>query len=139
MELTSLSYADLIVQIAIFCALLLDYFVVRKKNLRLHGVLMTTAFVTSTILMVVVMVAPFIAESSEIFEDVLGMESLLFLSHHVLGLVAEILAAFIVFRWVLKTFDASSCKGKNLMRATVSTWLLSILLGIVIFILHFIE
>jgi uncharacterized membrane protein YozB (DUF420 family) len=138
MELTSLSYLDLIIQIAIFGVLVIDYFFIRKKNLRQHGVLMTSAFITNTILIAVVMLPPFLGESTELFRNILEAESLLFLSHHLLGLVAELLGGFMVLRWVVKAFDASFCKGKTLMRATISTWLVSILLGIVLFIWHLI-
>ena len=139
MELTALSYVDLVIQIAILVALVLDYFFIRKKSLRQHGALMTSAFVVSTILLIVIMLPPFLEESTEIIENVFGVESLLFLSHHVFGLVAELLGGFLVLRWVLKASDVSSCKGKNLMRAVVITWIVSILLGIVLFIWHIID
>ena len=138
MELTLLSYLDLVIQIAIFGVLVTDYFFIRKKNLRRHGVLMTSAFITNTILIAVVMLPPFLGESTELFSNILEAESLLFLSHHALGLVAEILGGFLVLRWVVKAVDASFCKGKTLMRATVSTWIGSIILGIVLFIWHLI-
>jgi uncharacterized membrane protein YozB (DUF420 family) len=139
MQLTMLSYLDFIIQIAILGVLVISYFFIRKKNLRQHGALMTSVFVVNTILLVAVMLPPFLSEGTEIFGNILDMDSLLLLSHHVLGLIAELLGAFLVFRWAIKAFNTSFCKGKILMRVTMGTWLASILLGAVIFILHFIE
>jgi len=136
MELTTLSYLDLIIQIAISIALVLDYFLLRKENLKRHGALMTSAFAVNTVSIVAVMLPPFLGQTTEILENVLETESLLFLSHHVLGLIAEILGGFLVLRWVLKTFNESFCRGKTLMRATIGTWLFSILLGFVLFAWH---
>ena len=136
MELTALSYFDLVIQIAIFCVLVVDYFFIKKKNLRLHGLLMTSTFIANTILIAVVMLPPFVGESTELFVNILEAESLLFLSHHVLGLVAELLGGFLVLRWVIKSFNVSFCKGQTLMKATLSTWLVSIILGVVLFIWH---
>jgi uncharacterized membrane protein YozB (DUF420 family) len=136
MELTTLSYFDLIIQIAILIALVLDYFLLRKENLKRHGALMTSAFAVNTVLIVAVMLPPFLGQTTEILENVLEAESLLFLSHHVLGFIVEILGGFLVLRWVLKAFNESFCRGKTLMRVTIGTWLVSILLGIVLFAWH---
>jgi len=139
MELTALSYLDLFVQIAILCVLVLDYFLIQKKNRKIHGIVMTSAFVTNTVLVLVVMLMPFLAESTEIFENIIATENLLFLGHHLLGLITEVLGAFLVLRWVVKGLSTESCKGKTLMRATLSIWFVSILLGILLFLLHFVE
>ncbi|MGF3522776.1 MAG: hypothetical protein ACQXXJ_06745, partial [Candidatus Bathyarchaeia archaeon] len=63
---------------------------------------------------------------------------MLFLSHHIVGLIAELLAGFLVLKWIFRRFDVTLCKGKNLMRTTISTWLVSILLGIFLFLWHLI-
>ena len=139
MELTALSYLDLIIQIAILCVLVLNYYLLQKKSKKLHGLVMTSVFITNTVLIVAVMLLPFLAESTEIFEDITAPESLLFLSHHVLGLITEVLGAFVVLRWIVKGLNPDSCKGKTLMRVTLSVWFVSILLGILLFIIHFVE
>lgn len=134
MELTTLSYLDLILQVGIFFVLIFDYLVLRKKNLKRHGALMTGLFALNTISIVAIMLPPFLGQTAEILENSLEAENLLFLSHHVLRLIAEILGGFLVLRWLLKSF----CKGKTLMKATISTWIGSILLGIVLFAWHLI-
>jgi uncharacterized membrane protein YozB (DUF420 family) len=134
MELTTLSYLDLILQVGILFVLIFDYLVLRKKNLKRHGALMTGLFALNTISIVAIMLPPFLGQTAEILENLLATENLLFSSHHVLGLIAEILGGFLVLRWLLKSF----CKGKTLMRATISTWIGSILLGIVLFAWHLI-
>ena len=134
MELTTLSYLDLMLQVGILVVLVFDYLVLREKNLKRHGVLMTGLFAINTVSVVAIMLPPFLGHTAEILENALAAESLLFLSHHVLGLIAEILGGFLVLRWLLKSF----CKGKTLMRATMATWIVSILLGIVLFAWHLI-
>ena len=139
MELTLLSYLDLIVQIVILFVLFFSYYLAQKKSKKLHGAVMTSAFVANTVLVVVVMLMPFLAEGAEIFEDVFAMENLLFLGHHILGLIAEGLGVFVVLRWVVKGFNSDFCKGKALMRVTSGAWFVSILLGFLLFIIHFVE
>ncbi len=85
------------------------------------------------------MLFPFLGETSEIFENIAASENLLFLTHHTLGLVAEVLGAFVVLRWVLKGLNSDSCKGKALMRVTLGFWFVSILLGVLLFLIHFVE
>jgi uncharacterized membrane protein YozB (DUF420 family) len=139
MELTALSYLDLAIQIIILGALLVDYLILRRKSLKQHIALLTAAFIANTVLIVAVMIVPFLGESVEILENLLEAESLLFLSHHIIGLIAELLGGFLVLRWVAKRFDTSSCKEMRLMRLAMGTWIISILLGIVLFAWHLIE
>ncbi len=139
MELNALSYLDLAIQIVILVALLVDYFVLRKKSLKQHITLLTAAFIVNTALVVAVLIQPFLDEGAEILENLLATESLLFVSHHLIGLIAEFLGAFLILRWSLKKFDTSSCKGKNPMRLAMITWIISILFGIILFIWHLIE
>jgi len=139
LELTTVSYIDLGIQIAIFIVLIAGSFLAQKQNKKTHALLMTSALLINTVLILVIMVQPFLEESSEIFENLLVTENMLFLSHHVLGLIAEVLGIILVLKWAMNRFESLSCKGKLLMRLTSGTWIISILLGLVIFILHFIE
>jgi uncharacterized membrane protein YozB (DUF420 family) len=116
----------LAIQVAIFGTLVLDNFFIRKKNLKHHGMVMSFAFTASTILIFVVILLPFLNQSADIIEDIASVESLLFLSHHVLRLIAELLGGFLVLRWAAKASNASFCKGKTLMRVAIGTWLVSI-------------
>lgn len=136
MELTFLSYLDLTIQIILGLILLLDYFFLKKRSLKLHGTLMLTVFLVNTVLILVIMIPPFLGESIEIFENLAEIESLLFLSHHIIGLLAELLAGFIVVKYIIRAFNSSFCKNKNLMRATLIIWLISIILGIILFLWH---
>ena len=137
MELTLLSIIDLVIQIVILSVLLVDYFYLQKKNIKNHGIVMGIAFILNTILIAVIMVPPFLEEVVEIAEQSLDFTEGLLWGHHILGLVAEILAGFLVLKWAARSFDSTSCKGKKLMKATYGTWILSILLGLVIFFLHY--
>ena len=137
MELTLLSIIDLVIQVVILSVLLVDYFYLQKKNIKTHGIVMGIAFILNTILIVVIMVPPFLEEVAEIAEHSLDFTGGLLWGHHVLGLVAEILAGFLVLKWAAHSFDSSSCKGKKLMKATFGTWILSIILGLVLFFLHY--
>jgi len=100
---------------------------------------MTSVFIINTILILTVMLFPFLGETSEIFENIGASENLLFLSHHALGLVAEVFGAFLVLRWVVKGFNSDFCKGKVLMRVTLGFWFASIVLGVLLFLIHFVE
>ena len=137
LELTFLSVIDLVIQFVILGILLVDYFYLQKKSIKKHGLVMGLAFLLNTILISVIMVPPFLEEVAEIAEQSLDFTGGLLWSHHILGLIAEILAGFLVIKWAAKSFDSTSCKGKKLMKVTFGTWILSIILGLVIFFLHY--
>ena len=60
MELTTLSYLDLMLQVGILVVLVFDYLVLREKNLKRHGVLMTGLFAINTVSVVAIMLPPFL-------------------------------------------------------------------------------
>ena len=138
MELTILSYLDIIIQIIIGSVLVADYFYFKRENLKLHSTMMTTIFLVNTVLILVVMLPPFLGETDTIFGNLAEFESLLFASHHTIGLVAEFLSGFVILRYIVRAFKPSSCKHKKLMKATVTIWLLSIISGIILFLWHII-
>ena len=120
MELTFFGYLDLIIQIILGVVLVIDYFFLKKQSIKTHSSVMTTAFVVNTVLILAVMTPPFLGESTEIFENLTEIESLLFASHHFIGLVTEFLAGFVVVRFIANVFRQSSCKNKNIMKATAT-------------------
>lgn len=137
MELTLLSIIDLVFQFVILGILLVDYFYLQKKSIKKHGLVMGLAFLLNTILISVIMVPPFLEEVAEIAEHSLDFNGGLLWGHHILGLVAEILAGFLVLKWAIRSFDSTTCKGKKLMKVTYGIWILSIILGLVLFVLHY--
>jgi len=137
LELTLLSYIDLAIQIVILFILLIDYFYLQRKSIKNHGIVMGLAFLLNTILIAVIMVPPFLEEVAEMAEHSIDFNGGLLWGHHILGLAAEILAGFLVLKWVLRSFDSTTCKGKKLMKITYGIWILSIVLGLAIFALHY--
>jgi uncharacterized membrane protein YozB (DUF420 family) len=54
--------------------------------------------------------------------------------HIPIGIAAFILSTYLVLRWAFNSGDIRKCFGKGLMRATMITWMLSLIIGIVIYL-----
>ena len=110
----------------------------RKGNLVWHGYTMLLAVEINTITFLLVM-APSIVQ---FWAEGKGFPTLtLSVIHGVIGGIAEVLALWLVVDWAAKGlmqgFSARQCVGKGkLMKATMWTWVLSVVLGIGVYILH---
>jgi uncharacterized membrane protein YozB (DUF420 family) len=137
-EIDALTHVSFAFQILILGLLVAGYAYFIKKDMKKHGALTATATILNTISILALMVPDFLHETEEIAENILGAEPLLLLGHHLIGLVAEVLAVFIVLRWALGRFSYLSCRGKALMDVTFGAWIISLALGVVIYIMHLI-
>ena len=139
MELDPVGNVALVLQIAILFLLVLGLPFVKglngKKNLKRHGYSTVLAVVLHTVLIFAVMVPSFVMGFGEI-GGLTFLDALNFLSHAVLGTVAEVLGIFLVVSWLRKSPSMMACaRWRRWMMPTFVIWAISIVGGAAIHIL----
>lgn len=124
---------NLVFQILILITLSLSLVLKNKKKLYLHGSAMLFAFILNTVSIMLVMVPSLYVKAEPISQVPFQTFSLFVLSHVGLGIIAEILAFWLVVSWRLR--PPKYCVGRRkLMRATIVTWVVALFLGIVLYL-----
>jgi uncharacterized membrane protein YozB (DUF420 family) len=115
--------------------LLASYALKRKRKLFLHGATMLIAFVLHTVSIIAVMVPSFVSlEGAFVPVDFYNITSIAAIVHGTSGVLTEILAFWIVANWRLQSSLEPCAKRKNIMRPTLFLWVLSLLLGILLYL-----
>jgi len=124
---------SLIFQIVVLVLLFAGVGLKGRKKFRQHGIVMLTAVVLHTIIILAWMVPSFSA-------SVLGSINLAdmivvtILVHAFMGIAADLLGIWLVASWRLRA-DMKTCFAKkSLMRVTMTLWLITLFLGIVLYL-----
>jgi uncharacterized membrane protein YozB (DUF420 family) len=124
---------SLILQIVVLVLLFAGVGLKGRKKFRQHGIVMLTAVVLHTIIILAWMVPSFSA-------SVLGSINLAdmivvtILVHAFMGIAADLLGIWLVASWRLRA-DMKTCFAKkSLMRVTMTLWLITLFLGIVLYL-----
>ena len=98
----------------------------------MHGRIMTLAFGLNAISLLALM-TPLLLKGYPIVTAYTDTYAIIFLVHHILGLVAFVLSLFLVARFALGRFTLQRCKGKWLMRTTAVTWGAVLVMGVFLY------
>ena len=127
-------------QIVVLVLLLAGYWLKRMEKFRQHGMTMLTAVVLHLIMVFTVMLPSFV---SAVIPTVLANTSAVVLVigpiHGTIGIIAAVLGVWIVASWRLRAslqYCGLDKSKKKLMLFTLVLWLVSIFLGILLY-LHF--
>jgi uncharacterized membrane protein YozB (DUF420 family) len=104
-----------------------------RKKFRQHGIVMLTAVVLHTIIILAWMVPSFsLSFSGSInFADMIVLTILV---HAFMGIAADLLGIWLVASWRLRA-DMKSCFAKkSIMRFTMTLWLITLFLGIFLYL-----
>jgi uncharacterized membrane protein YozB (DUF420 family) len=104
----------------------------------LHATIMTTALVLTIASVLLIMVPSLNTASGAIVAGDDWRFAFMFV-HHLIGLLALLMASVLAFSWLLRGRKPNSCLGrpKNkrlIMRTTFSLWLLSLIMGIALYV-----
>ena len=94
------------------------------------------AAIIHTFSIFIVMIPPLIHDADHLLGELFEVEALITLPHAVLGTINEILALVLILKWLANSLDPKKCKGKQLMRLTLIIWLISLISGILVYLLH---
>lgn len=124
---------SLVTQIVVLLLLLGSIWLKGKRKYRQHGILMLIAVVLHTVVVLAWMIPIF----SSIFSfpiNILEPFVVAVLIHAFTGIATIILGIWLVASWHLKA-DLKSCfTKKKAMRATITLWIITLLIGIIMYL-----
>jgi uncharacterized membrane protein YozB (DUF420 family) len=124
---------SLILQIVVLVLLFAGVGLKGRKKFRQHGIVMLTAVVLHTIIILAWMVPSFSASFSGSI-NLADMIVVTILVHAFMGIAADLLGIWLVASWRLRA-DMKTCFAKkSLMRVTITLWLITLFLGIVLYL-----
>ena len=124
----------LFLEIAVTVTLLVGRFTfARRRRIRAHGFAVTVAFVLHCISVAVIMVPSF-AVSLSILANVLNPVFVITLVHLSIGAMVLVLALFLVLEWRFQAPNSTCYKRARLMRPLWLLWVLSLILGYLLYL-----
>ncbi len=128
------STVSLGIQIVVLCLLIGAVFLKTHKKYRQHGIVMFSAVVLHIVSILAVMVPSFRAYVGPGVINFSDLWAIVTLVHVSAGFMTALLGIWLVGSWHLKT-DVQGCfKKKRFMDVTLILWMLSIVLGILLYL-----
>ncbi len=121
---------SLITNVVIFALLIFGYSLSKRKSLTLHGYVFLAAVIIHISTFLTLMLPLFLVSPSSYIPNLSTFMGIGNLIHIVSGAITDVLAIYIVYRWIRNHLDPHGCMGKNIMRATMILWLISFLTGL---------
>ena len=126
---------SLVLQLAILSLLLGGFELKRRKNFRLHGLVMLVALVAHITGILAIMVPSFVVALIPItLENPTSMIGLLAPVHAAAGTLVTVLGVWIMASWRLRQSTEYCMPKKKYMRATLVAWLITISLGVSLYL-----
>jgi|YelNatPaOPRAMG01_1025707.scaffolds.fasta_scaffold03824_6 uncharacterized membrane protein YozB (DUF420 family) len=129
--------ASLFLQLAIIAVLVVGTWFKAKKRFRLHGLLMFLAVGFHSVSIVSLMLPSFfyglVPYAASFPLEVLSLAVV----HGVSGILAWLLSLWIVLGWRLRSSLQYCQPKKKLMRVTFMFWLLSLILGVAVYVIFY--
>ena len=121
---------SMILQLAALGIILVGFAIVKRRNLKVHGIFMflATLMNTASILVVMVPVALNLVNIS-----IPGF-NFLFRTHMVLGVLVESVAVFIVADWRFQNPGPTCIQRRNWMLTLSLFWIAELLIGMILYI-----
>lgn len=129
---------NLIVQIIAFVLLLVSLVYKAKGKFKIHGSLMGVAVILHFVTFIVAMGPSFVKNFDFFMNETsqLGVQTLWV--HALTGVLSLVLGFFLVFAWIINASKIELCfRRKRIMDATFSLWALSLLFGIVSYMIFY--
>jgi uncharacterized membrane protein YozB (DUF420 family) len=124
---------SLVTQIVVLLLLLGSVWLKGKKKYRQHGILMLTAVVFHTVV-VLAWMTPIFSGMFNFPTNLLNPLVATVFVHAFTGIATVILGIWLVASWRLKA-DVKNCfTKKNAMRATMALWIITLILGIIMYL-----
>jgi uncharacterized membrane protein YozB (DUF420 family) len=129
-----IAQANLVLQIVILAILVTAYILKRRGKFLAHGIMMLAAVILTASSIILVM-APSLLGLIHVYRNYTLTTLAVIVGHAVLGGIVETLGIWIVVFWHLRPPSQSCAAKRRTMRATFIVWLVTLFLGILLFIL----
>jgi hypothetical protein len=125
----------LLLEIGVIATLLVGRFIfARKGKITSHGYTLTIAIVLHAISVLSIMIPSFARSTDILFTDFFSPAIILTWIHAPVGLLVLILGAYLVLEWRFKPPQDTCYKRVKLMRPLWLLWMLSLAMGILIYL-----
>jgi uncharacterized membrane protein YozB (DUF420 family) len=129
------SDAALFIEVAVIVLLFVTRFAyARTKKLKMHGVTALVATALHAVTVLLVMVPSLLRSSNLLLNNFSSPAIILTWIHAPLGLVTLILGLYLVSEWRLRSPGPTCYKRAKLMRPLWVLWILSLVLGVLIYL-----
>jgi hypothetical protein len=128
---------SLSLQTVVLVLLVGGYWLKKMKKFRQHGITMLIAVILHIITILAVMLPSFVlAIIPLILANTSTVLTIVATLHGIMGIIVAVLGVWIVTSWRLRTSLQYCSPKKKLMLLTLTSWLIALLLGILLY-LHF--
>jgi len=125
----------LFIEIAVIVTLFVARFgLARKRRIRAHGVTAMIATALHTVTVLLVMIPSLLRSQNLLFNNFSSPAIILTWIHAPLGLLALIIGLYLVAEWRFRPPGATCYKRARLMRPLWLLWVLSVVLGLLIYL-----
>lgn len=123
--------SSLVIQLVVLGLLLGGIWLKAMKKFRQHGIIMLIAVVLHAVMVFAWMIPIYRSFSGSI--NLADLITVIIPVHALAGIVALILGIWLVASWRLQT-DMKTCFAKkNVMRVTITIWLIALIIGIILY------
>jgi uncharacterized membrane protein YozB (DUF420 family) len=133
MSATLAQTINLSLQLVILCLILIAYAFFRRKQYRKHAQTLTAVYFMIVLSFLLVMVLSLFQTYQTFTEPTTLAFDVASMAHIPFGIAGLALGGWLIGRWAYNDFSLKEIKAPRLMRATFSMWIITIVLGIVVF------
>jgi uncharacterized membrane protein YozB (DUF420 family) len=123
------SEISMIIQLISLVILIVGFVIVKRKEFRIHGIVMFSATLMNTAAVLIVMIPVAI----RLFGTSIPGFNLVSRLHFLIGLIVELIAAYLLIDWRFQKPGPTCFKRKKWMLGLGLTWIAEVILGILVF------
>jgi uncharacterized membrane protein YozB (DUF420 family) len=123
------SEISMIIQLISLVILIVGFVIVKRKEFRIHGIVMFSATLMNTAAVLIVMIPVAI----RLFGTSIPGFNLVSRLHFLIGLIVELIAAYLLIDWRFQKLGPTCFKRKKWMLGLGLTWIAEVILGILVF------
>jgi uncharacterized membrane protein YozB (DUF420 family) len=125
---------NLILQIAILCALLVGRSRAKRKNFRQHGTIMAVALTLNAASLATIMLPSLLLGLGFVVANPENPLSIIAILHAGLGTVSLFLGIYLVMTWRFSKPLVACLKNRRLMKPTIILWTTTAIIGILLYL-----
>lgn len=116
----------------------MGYKYIKEKQLKMHGLIMTSAVLLHTLTIFLVMIPSFVLYFDILLKRAFSLGVIITWIHAIVGIAVEVVGIILVLQWRFRSPSKMTCaKRKWIMRPLFMFWTLALILGIVFYIHYY--
>ena len=124
---------NLIVQVSILAVIIVSLMLKKKSSYFIHGATMLLAVLLNAFSFLLVMGPSLFGLKEFVFAQPSHVISIFLIIHAGFGTIAELVGAWLIFAWRMRSGIRYCAKHRKLMRHVLILWLISLISGFVVY------